>query len=171
MSWWRHQMEKFSALLTLCAGNSQVTGEFPAQRPVTRSFDVFFDLRLNERLSKQSWGWWFETPSRSLWRHCNVISSLLWRRCNGSPEVPFINMDQFYPQHGLIIMSITNCGMKFLVHYISNCATVEFWEWISNSIPHLTGMWLPIPNWGWNWSMLINWTPGQISFARSIYLF
>ena len=37
--------------------------EFPAQRPMTRSFDVFFDLRLNKWLSKQSWGWWFETPS------------------------------------------------------------------------------------------------------------
>ena len=46
-------------------------GEFPAQRPVTRSFDVFFHLRLNKRLSKQWWGWWFETPSRSLWRHRN----------------------------------------------------------------------------------------------------
>ena len=56
----------------LC-GNSPVTGEFPAQRPVTRSFDVFFDLRLNIWLSKQSWGWWFETPSRSLWRNCNVL--------------------------------------------------------------------------------------------------
>ena len=53
----------FSALLAFCAGNSPVTGEFPAQRPVTRSFDVFFDLRWNKRLSKQSWGWWFETPS------------------------------------------------------------------------------------------------------------
>ena len=53
-------MEIFSALLALCAGNSPVTGEFPAQRPVTRSFDVFFDLRQNKRLSKQSWGWWFE---------------------------------------------------------------------------------------------------------------
>ena len=66
--WWRHQMETSSALLALCTGNSPVTGEFPAQRPVTRSFDVFFDLRLNKRLSKRSWGWWFETPSRSLWR-------------------------------------------------------------------------------------------------------
>ena len=45
-SWWRHQMETFSALLALCAGNSPVTVEFPAQRPVTRSFDVFLDLRL-----------------------------------------------------------------------------------------------------------------------------
>ena len=68
-AWWRHQMETFSALLAFCAGNSPVNGEFPAQRPVTRTFDVFFDLRLNKRLSKQSWGWWFETPPRSLWRH------------------------------------------------------------------------------------------------------
>ena len=68
-AWWRHQMETFSALLAICAGNSPVSGEFPAQRPVTRSFDVFFDLCPNKRLSKQSWGWWFETPSGSLWRH------------------------------------------------------------------------------------------------------
>ena len=68
-TWWRHRMETFSALLALCAGNSPVPGEFPAQRPVTRSFDVFFDLCLNKQLSKQSWGWWFETPSRPLRRH------------------------------------------------------------------------------------------------------
>ena len=55
-------METFSALLALCAGNSQVTGEFPSQRPVTRSYDVFFDLRLKKRLCKQSGLRWFETP-------------------------------------------------------------------------------------------------------------
>ena len=71
-SLWRHQMETFFASLAICAGNSPVTGEFPAQRPVTRIFEVFFDLRLNKRLSKQSWGWWFEMVSRPLWRHCNV---------------------------------------------------------------------------------------------------
>ena len=70
-TWWRHQMETFSALLAICVGNSPVPGEFPTQRPVTRSFDVFFDLRPNKRLSKQSWGWWSETPSSSLWRHRN----------------------------------------------------------------------------------------------------
>ena len=64
-------METFAALLTICAGNSPVPGDFPAQRPVTRSFDVFFDLRLNKRLTTQSSGWWFETLSRSLWRHRN----------------------------------------------------------------------------------------------------
>ena len=61
-TWWRHQMETFSALLAICAGNSPFTGEFRAQRPVTRSFDVFFDLYPTKRLSKQSWGWWFGTP-------------------------------------------------------------------------------------------------------------
>ena len=72
-TWWRHHMETFSALLALCEGNSPVTGEFPSQKPVTQSFDVFFDLRLNKRLSKQSWGWWFETPLCPLWRLCNEI--------------------------------------------------------------------------------------------------
>ena len=61
-----------SALLALFEGNSPFTGEFPSQRPVTRSFDVFFDARLNKRLSKQSGRRWFETPSHSLWRHCNM---------------------------------------------------------------------------------------------------
>ena len=67
------KIEKFSALLALCAGNSPVSGEFPAQRPVTQSFDVFFDLRLNKKLGKQLWDWWYETPSSSLWRPCNVF--------------------------------------------------------------------------------------------------
>ena len=47
-------METFSALLAICAGNSPVAGEFPVQKPVTRNFDVSFDLSLNKPLSKQS---------------------------------------------------------------------------------------------------------------------
>ena len=65
-------METCSSLLVLCAGNSPVHGELPSQRPVTRCFDIFFDLRLNKQLNKQSRGWWFETLWRSLWRHCNA---------------------------------------------------------------------------------------------------
>ena len=42
-------METFSALLAICAENSPVTGEFPAQMPVARSLDVFFHLRLNKK--------------------------------------------------------------------------------------------------------------------------
>ena len=75
-------METFSALLATCAGKSPVTGEFLAQRSVPGSFNVFFGLRLNERFSKQSWGWWFETSSHPLWRHCNVGIDLSCKVCS-----------------------------------------------------------------------------------------
>ena len=71
-SWWRHQMETFSALLALCEGNPPVT----FTNGVTRSFYVFFNLCLSKRLNKESRRRWFETPSRSLWRHCNGSVSL-----------------------------------------------------------------------------------------------
>ena len=67
------------------SGEFPDTGEFPAQRPVTRSFDVFFDLRLNKRLSKHPRRRWFETLSRSLWRYCNVLNTFClthWVRNN-----------------------------------------------------------------------------------------
>ena len=59
-TWWRHQMETFSALLAICAGNSPVTGDFPAQRPVTQNFDVFF-ARIN--------GWVNNRKAGDLRRH------------------------------------------------------------------------------------------------------
>ena len=95
MTWLRHQMKTFSALLAICAGNSPATSEFPAQRPVTQSSDDFFDLRLNKRLSKQWRGWRFETPSRSLWRQwnekCRNADLLMHRHatCRLYPEVRF----------------------------------------------------------------------------------
>ena len=105
-SWWRHQMEIFSALLAVCVGNSPVTGEFPSQRPMAQSFDVFFDLRLKRRLSKyeESICCWFETPSRSLWRHCNVHDFFLsvavrsWPRGRRVlwfciPQTTYVNVD------------------------------------------------------------------------------
>ena len=61
----------FSALLAFFAGHTPVTGEFTSQRPVTRNFDIFFDLRPNKRLRKEPWGQRFGAPSRSLWRYCN----------------------------------------------------------------------------------------------------
>ena len=110
-TWWRHQMETFSALLAICAENSPVPGEFPAQRPVTRSFDVFFDLRLNKRLSQHSWGWWFETLSWSLWRHHNVK----WI-------------------HGLIIQGISHTNSRFYMVPITMELSVKrpslhWWSW------------------------------------------
>ena len=76
------------------AGNSPVTGEFPSYRQWR---DVFFDLRLNKRLSKQSRRWWFETPSRSLWRHCNLVpnSDPMIRAAAGSFGVQRVTLVQF----------------------------------------------------------------------------
>ena len=111
VAWWRHQVATFSALLALCAGNSPVTGEFPTHRPVTWSFDVFFDLRLNKRFSTQPW--WFETASPSLWRHCNV-KSLVRLTTNESSKVhitgPFLRAI-----HWQVIWK------AFLFHDVSMC--------------------------------------------------
>ena len=106
-TWWRHQMETFSALLAHWVGNLPVTGEFPSQRPVTQSFGGFFDLRMSKRLSKQSRRWWFETLSRALWRHCNV--NFVFSRacdfiihcpsCNAVPSVGRINVLNFWVLH------------------------------------------------------------------------
>ena len=95
-------------------GNSPVTGEFPAQRPVTWSFDVFVDLCLNKRLSKQLGGWWFNTPSRPLWRHCNVAGLDSFNRW---PAMPIC---------GLIAVRGIMCWTKFVPRIVP-----------------LTTMWLP----------------------------
>ena len=107
-------METFSAVLAICARNSPVSGEFPAQRPVTRSFDVFFDLLPNKRLSKQSLGWWFETPSGSLWRHSNEVgrsNSWYLPRYNG---IEYIRMTQ-WPVGNLLFL-ITKSAKHILVN-------------------------------------------------------
>ena len=90
-------METFSSLLAICAGNSPVTGEFHAHRPVTRSFDVFFDLRLNKQFHKQSWGWWFDTLSGSLWRHCNGCV-VYWKIHSGN-HWPFEYLGKGWPDY------------------------------------------------------------------------
>ena len=76
----------FFSLLAICAGNSPLNEEFPTQRPMTRSFDVFFHLCLNKQLSKHSCVGWFETLSRPLWRHCNMeFPTCIVYVDNGSP--------------------------------------------------------------------------------------
>ena len=69
---WGHMMTSSNGSIFRVTG--PLYGESSSQRPVTRSFGVFFDLRLDKRFSKQSWGWRFETPSCSLWRHCNDLN-------------------------------------------------------------------------------------------------
>ena len=82
-------MSQLQLMMTSSNGNifrvtGHLWGEFtgprwhPAQRPVTRSFDVFFDLLLYKRLRKRSWGWWFETLSCPLWRHRNMTAVCIY---------------------------------------------------------------------------------------------
>ena len=106
-SWWRHQMETFSALLALCVGNSPVTGEFPSQRPVTRSFGVFFDLRMNKQLSKQSRRRWFENHRANydttvMW----MIHICIWHHCS-----PIKSSTQYYQ------LSVRHITKRFLIKY------------------------------------------------------
>ena len=154
---WRHQMEIFSALLAICAGNSPVSGEFAAQRPVTRSFDIFFDLRPNKRLSKQSWGWWFETLSFPLWRQCNRpaldnISIAVLELCRiftkyirlpkeiSSKRITRWLIEKLVPQcwYQLSIMKhLLIYLFRNIYIYIWYCI-VEAWEWTNDFIPRLT---------------------------------
>ena len=128
--WWHHQMEIFTTLLAICAENSPVTSEFPTQRPVTQSFDVFFDLSLNERLSKQSWGWWFQMPSCPLWHHDNashvsfytprnkVRGGVYWN--NSKLEWGFLNL------HSLISLLSTVLLLQKYLLVISN--HIHIWQ-------------------------------------------
>ena len=92
---WKH-----FALLALCAGNSSVTIEFPTQRPVMRSFDVFFDLGLNKWLSKQSRCRWFETPSRSLWCQCYAKEFGWMHYVDSQEQGPLLLTWIYLSQHG-----------------------------------------------------------------------
>ena len=101
--------------------NSSVPGEFPTQRPVTRSFDVFFDLHLNKRLSKQWWGWWFEMLSCPLWRHCNAPPK---------PEpLVLASVAGFYEQHWEFIFSLTHIPVDKMALFPIQHFQVHFPEW------------------------------------------
>ena len=136
-SWWRHQMEKFSALLALCVGNSPVTREFPSQRPVTRSFDVFFGLRLIKRLSKQSSRRrWFETPLCSLWRHCNGTHVntyinhklvLLVRDATGVSSYGWVNFCWYVTAHTGFTKTISHCTIPLMINHINPLRSRTKW--------------------------------------------
>ena len=106
-TWWRHQMETFSALLVLCAGNSPVTGQW--RGPLT--------LSLICALSKQSWGWWFETPSRPLWCHCYEKISL-W--CMINQNMVSILLCISYIKAHLIFVCCWQTA-----HQIASCVTIH----------------------------------------------
>ena len=122
-------MEAFSALLAFCAGNSPVTGEFPAKRPVTRSFDIYFHLHLNQQLSKQWRRRWFGTPSRSLWRHYND----LFKPPSPRGLVPFINIYVKFAKRNMRNLAITmQYHRRGLVSYVK-CPDRKFYWVVSRA--------------------------------------
>ena len=81
--------------------NGHLCGELIGSQgfPRTKASDAehwcFFDLRLNKRLSIQLWGWWFETLSHPLLRHCNGIEIISW--CPGFPWYSKIHIKNTHP--------------------------------------------------------------------------
>ena len=100
-------------------------GEFPSQRPVTRSFHVFFDLPLNKRPSKQSWSWWFETPSHSLRRHCNMFQD--WYTSDthtASCESRLLSKARTYqPLHNTVFLS-----KMYFLNFIPSKCNLSVWN-------------------------------------------
>ena len=145
-------METFSALLAFCAGNSPVPGEFPTERPVTRSFDVFFDLRLNKRLSKQSESWWFETLSRPLWRHRNAKKSSA--KCR-----PFWSGHQY---HWTIITMTSRERHIRANHRQLDYLFNDLFELTTMMISKLRSRWVPLRKNQWcvalMFSLVLTWT-------------
>ena len=113
---WRHQMETFTALLAVCVGNSPVIGEFPAQRPMTRSVDVLFHLCLNKRLSKQSWGWYFLRRHRAHYDVIVMLYSTGWYRFVARWKVFLLTTSSCVTQNAQIIVSVTRIRW-------------ELWKW------------------------------------------
>ena len=122
-------------------------GEFPTQRPVTRSSDVFFDLRLNKRLSKQPWGWWFETPSWSLWRQCNEIrlNKLLHHKLKIFPFKPkpdktmclLSGVPDLWDRNKILIyMCLTVYEFSFILFDL--CLFITIFNFILNYVPIVT---------------------------------
>ena len=113
-------------------------GELPTQRPVTRSSDVFFDLRLNKGLSKQSWGWWFETLSRPLWCQCNdgwLSGHERNRNIANETTVKIKNMDLLDPSTRFAYQTLNYC-LEQLLKYLRHCSEFKTRSLIRKIIIH-----------------------------------
>ena len=138
-------MKLFSALVAICKGNPPVTDGFPSHRPVAQSFDIFFSVRLNKRLSRPSRFWLFQTPSRSLWRHCNcipkhtpigklLISVTVLYRPNLLTFLWVISLEL----HGAIIWYIVNHSWRIRVTYHKNPQRTDDITTINHITPKCT---------------------------------
>ena len=100
-------------------GRDSVSNNQPHKRPVTRNFDVFFDLRLNKRLSKQWWGWWFETLSRPLWRHCDATSFRVMTWCRRARSHYLINVRSSSVKSSSIYLIHRKLSRESVLRYVS----------------------------------------------------
>ena len=103
-TWWRHQMETFPRYWPFLRGIRRS----PVNSRTKASVDVFIDLRLNIRLSKQSWGWWFETLSRPLWRHSNKIKVLRWSSWRNCEQIRLNFVSGFRLDETVSFLATTN---------------------------------------------------------------
>ena len=123
-------METFSAQLAISAENSPVPREFPAQRPVTWSFDVFFDLRLNKRLSNREAG-----DLRRYRAHSDVIVMFIWFfGCQISQILTAYhcqNMEYLPCQlhNNIHCHGVDSYGVEKMIHYplLYNKCSLTFW--------------------------------------------
>ena len=123
-------METLFVLLALCEGNPPVTGGHPSERPVARSFDVFFDLRLNKWLIKHSRRRWFETLSGSLWFHCHVfaILSTYNKIIKGKIRCPVVPHILWYT------LWITSIERYKLLSVLIDLSNVSYWVCVIRSM-------------------------------------
>ena len=125
-------METLFALQAVSEGNTPMVGGFPSPRPVTRSFYVFFDVRQNKWLSKQSWRRWFGTPSRSLWGHCNGsidymkqwwLIVIYWTWWSYSSDISIIT--KYYEMYSILLFFVSEfwkrtkaCNTLFYISHV-----------------------------------------------------
>ena len=141
-SWWRHQMETFSALLVLCAGNTPVTSEFPSQRPVTWSFVVLFDLHLIKWLNKQSWGLVIRDAIVCTVMYRQILSACFrvtkWHRycdnhgndCPNTNEITLNNMGKSIPwSHKNWLNKHNQFVCMFIRRFEKKCRLVNLMVW------------------------------------------
>ena len=140
--WKQWRWCKYQSMYSMMTSSNENIGEFPAQRPVTRSFGVFFDLLLNKRLSKQSWGWWFETPLCPLWRHCTVrLYPSSWHAKRCGCNCPACRTSLIATRFWVVVICpIIKCltVLEFSFILFDLCLFITIFNFISNYVPIVT---------------------------------
>ena len=129
--WWRHQMETFSALLVICSRNSRHRW-IPRTKASDAELWCFLWSAPVKRMSTQSWGRWFETPSRSLWRHCNGC------------DLPYIDLQSLdillttYVHNIWKLEAMAHCFTGGNVYCVARECNLETWPWETMAITHFS---------------------------------